>query len=177
MKFYEFLALTTKYDELLEYLCAKNVILKKVKCPRCQHIIELNNKSRLLFHCTQHYYKQVGKHKRKRVTCNFKISALNKTWFSQGHLNIDTTCRLICYVLMMNNPRQEFLRKELNISSCTVVDWTNFCREVIIMGSLRLDTNQLNMSHSQRLNSGKPLGTGRCGWWCSIEPCPNELLM
>jgi len=25
MKFYEFLALTTKYDELLNYLCAKNV--------------------------------------------------------------------------------------------------------------------------------------------------------
>jgi len=28
-------------------------------------------------------------------------------------------------------------------------------------------------SHSQRLNSGKLLGTGRCGWWCPIEPCPN----
>jgi len=31
------------------------------------------------------------------------------------------------------------------------------------MGGLRLDT-----SHSQRLNSGKPLDTGRCGWWCPI---------
>jgi len=38
----------------------------------------------------------------------------------------------------------------------------NMCSAfVIIMGSLRLDTNQLNTSHSQRLNSGKPLGTGR----------------
>jgi len=34
----------------------------------------------------------------------------------------------------------------------------------------------LNTSHSQRLNSEKPLGTGRCGWWCPIDPCPNELL-
>jgi len=41
-------------------------------------------------------------------------------------------------------------------------------------GGLRLDTNRLNTSHSQRLNSGKPLGTGRCGWWCPIDPCPNE---
>jgi len=41
---------------------------------------------------------------------------------------------------------------------------------------LRLDTNRLNTSHSQRLNSGKPLGTGRCGWWCLIDPCPNEAL-
>jgi len=41
---------------------------------------------------------------------------------------------------------------------------------------LRLDMNRLNTSHSQRLNSGKPLGTGRCGWWCPIDPCPNEPL-
>jgi len=43
-------------------------------------------------------------------------------------------------------------------------------------GGLRLDTNRLNTSHSQRLNSGKPLGTGRCSWWCPIDPCPNEPL-
>jgi len=41
------------------------------------------------------------------------------------------------------------------------------------MGGLRLDTNRLDTSHSQRLNSGKLLGTGHCGWWCPIEPCPN----
>jgi len=23
---------------------------------------------------------------------------------------------------------------------------------------------------------GKPLGTGRCGWWCPIEPYPNRTL-
>jgi len=39
-------------------------------------------------------------------------------------------------------------------------------------GGLRLDTNRLDTSHSQRLNR-KFLGTGRCGWWCPIEPCPN----
>jgi len=36
-----------------------------------------------------------------------------------------------------------------------------------------LDTNRLDTSHSQRLNSGKLLGTGRCSWWCPIESCPN----
>jgi len=41
------------------------------------------------------------------------------------------------------------------------------------MGGLHLDTNQLNTSHSQRLNSGKPLGNG---WWCPIDLCPNEPL-
>ena len=121
MKFYEFLTLTTNYDELLQYLCGKNVIRNKKKCPRCENIMELKIQSKLIFHCTQNYYKQTRKQKRRRVVCNFKISALNKTWFSQGHLNINTICRLICYVLMMNNPRQIFLQKELNISAHTVV--------------------------------------------------------
>jgi len=39
----------------------------------------------------------------------------------------------------------------------------------IYWGGLRLDTNRLDTSHSQRLNNGKPLGTGRCGWWYPIE--------
>jgi len=38
-----------------------------------------------------------------------------------------------------------------------------------------LDTNGLDTSHSQRLNSGKSLGTGRCGWLCPIELYPNKL--
>lgn len=130
MKFYEFLALTTRYNELLDYLCTKNVIRKEIICPRCKNIVKLNNES-LVIHCTHHYYKKLQKCKRKRIICNFKISALNGTWFSQGNVNIATVCRLICYVMMINTPRQVFLQRELNISSCTAVDWVNFCREVI----------------------------------------------
>ncbi|XP_046145871.1 uncharacterized protein LOC123989214 [Osmia bicornis bicornis] len=33
--------------------------------------------------------------------------------------------------MMMNCPRQRFLEKELNISSCTAVDWVNFCQELM----------------------------------------------
>lgn len=86
----------------------------------------------LLFHCKKHYYKKLQKHKRKRLTCNFKISALHGTWFSHGLLNIDVVCHLICYIMMLNSPQQTFLQRELNISSRTAVDWVNFCREVII---------------------------------------------
>ena len=131
MKFYEFLALTTNYNELLKYLCAKNVIRAKVKCPRCNNVVELTDGQPLIIHCKQHYYKQIQKHKRKRLICNFKISALTGTWFAQGLINIAVSCRLICYVMMMNHPRQRFLEKELNILSKTAVDWVNFCREVI----------------------------------------------
>lgn len=131
MKFYEFLTLTTKYNELVDYLCAKNVIRRKVKCPRCKNIVELNIATGFTIHCTQHYYKQVQKRKRKRVICNFKISALHGTWFSQRVLPIHTICRLICYVMILNSPRQVFLVKELSIASHTAVDWIHFCQEVI----------------------------------------------
>lgn len=131
MKFYEFLALTTNYDELLKYLRTKNVIRKKIKCPRCNNVIELKDEYQLIIHCTHHYYKQVEKRKRKRIICNFKISVLTGTWFAKAHLDIAVACRLICYVMMMNTLRQLFLQKELNISSRTTVDWVNFCREVI----------------------------------------------
>nr|XP_034193073.1 uncharacterized protein LOC117610143 [Osmia lignaria] len=80
--------------------------------------------------------------KRKRLTCNFKISALHRTWFSKTNLNICVACRLICYILMMNTRRQRFLEVELNISSSTAVDWTNFCRELMYEWLIK-DENQI----------------------------------
>lgn len=130
MKFYEFLALTTRRNELLNYLCAKNVIRRRIKCPRCENTVTYNNETSLIIHCTNHYYKQTKKHKRKRMICNFKISILNGTWFSHALLDISTICRIICYVMMMNSPRQMFIQRELDISAHTAVDWINFCREV-----------------------------------------------
>jgi len=39
-----------------------------------------------------------------------------------------------------------------------------------------MDTVQLPISYSQRLNSEKSPGTGRREWLLAIAPCPNELL-
>lgn len=68
--------------------------------------------------------------------CNFKISALTNTWFAQATLNLPKTCRLICYFLLLNSPRQLFLQAELSITSHTAVDWINFCREVCFLFSI-----------------------------------------
>jgi len=39
------------------------------------------------------------------------------------------------------------------------------------MGEVRLTTSRLTTSHSQCLNSGKPLGIGCCEWlWCQSGP-------
>jgi len=100
--------------------------------------VELQNGGPLIIHCMQYYYKQMQKHKRKKIICNFKISALSGIWFFQAVINITTVCRLICYVMMMNAPQQRFLEKELNISSHAAIDWVNFCREVIILCSFMI---------------------------------------
>jgi len=64
-----------------------------------------------------------------------------------------------------------FKRCKWLVGNWTVSIWTSFD----FLGGLRLDTNRLDTSlnSSQRLNSGKLLGTGRCCWWCPIELCPN----
>ncbi|EFN74509.1 hypothetical protein EAG_13603, partial [Camponotus floridanus] len=54
------------------------------------------------------------------------------TWFSNIHLSIETACRFIGYFLMIRPPRQTFLMDELNIRSETVVNWSNFCRELCL---------------------------------------------
>jgi len=36
------------------------------------------------------------------------------------------------------------------------------------LSDVQMDIVQLSTSLSQRLNSGKPLGTGCCEWLCSI---------
>jgi len=44
------------------------------------------------------------------------------------------------------------------------------------MSGARLPTLQLTTSHSQRLNSEKPLGTGCCKWLWSIATWANGTL-
>lgn len=137
MLFHEFLHLTHNYKELITFLAQNRVIRNQIKCPRCNKIQHLNiEQPPLVIHCTEKYYEQVCHKKRIRKTCNFKISALTNTWFAQATLDLPTACRIICYFLLLNSPRQLFLKAELSISSRTAVDWINFCREVCFLFSM-----------------------------------------
>lgn len=132
MHLYEFLHLTYNEKSLMEYLINKKVIRDRIQCPRCNNIIIYTNNiySNYTMHCTNKYYKVLPKRKRQKLTCNFKISMLKDTWFSKIHLDIVKICRFIGYFLMIQPPRHYFLNNELEMPENTVVDWTNFCREV-----------------------------------------------
>ena len=134
MLLYEFLNLSCNKQQLIEYLQRMEVIRREITCPQCHNVINVTYDSDVnIFQCTNKYYKQIQGRKRVRKTCNFKISILHGTWFNRGHLGLVKACRFIAYFLYMRPPRYDFLMQELEISQHTVVDWTNFCREVNIV--------------------------------------------
>lgn len=131
MRLYEFLRITYNYNDLISYLCENNVIRRTMDCPRCKTVLNIvYAETSLLFHCTGTYYKVIRGRKRQKKVCNFKLSPLNGTFFSRFRLGLDKACRFIAYFLMLHPPRQTFLQFELEMSPNSVVDWTNFCREV-----------------------------------------------
>lgn len=130
MHLHEFLHLTYNDESLWNFLCEKKVVRKEIKCPRCENVLIVNSSANHLFHCTKTYYKTIKGRKRKRVTCNFKLSAFHGTWFARTHMEISKICRFIGYFLMLRPPRCNFLKNELQLNSDAVTDWTNFCREV-----------------------------------------------
>lgn len=132
MHLHEFLHLTHNVELLWNFLCEKEVVRRDIMCPRCQKLLLISVAcENHLIHCTNKYYKTAGHKKRQRVTCNFKISALHGTFFSKVHLNLPAICRFIAYFVIMDPPRQAFIMNELHFYPNTVVDWTNFCREVM----------------------------------------------
>lgn len=114
----------------MNYLCDKRVIWREIKCPRCGNILNCEFEDSLIFHCTHKYYKIIRKKKRQRIICNFMLSPLHGTWFENFRLGFQKVCRFIGYFIMLKRPHQTFLELELEMSSTSVVDWMNFCREV-----------------------------------------------
>ncbi|KYN17333.1 hypothetical protein ALC57_10381 [Trachymyrmex cornetzi] len=124
MYLHEFIHITYNFDYLWNFLCNKEV-RKEILCPRCKNVLTLTNaRENHIFHCTKHYYKVTRTRKRRKVTCNFKISAFHGTWFEQARLELPTICRFIAYFLMMQPPRHTFLMEDLQLENHTVVDWT-----------------------------------------------------
>ncbi|KYN02609.1 hypothetical protein ALC62_06570 [Cyphomyrmex costatus] len=127
MHLYEFLNIINNSDLLWNYLCEKKVIRNQMKCPKCDTMLNLRCMENKILHCTSKYYEVIKGRKRRKITCNFKISVFHGTWFKNVRIDIQNMCRFIAYFLMMQPPRQPFLMNELEMNSTSVVDWT--CRE------------------------------------------------
>ena len=72
---------------------------------------------------------------KKRVSkqCDFYKSAKEGTWFDKSNLDVGTVCKIVACFLMLRHPRQDDTQEETGAARATIVNWFNFCREVIIL--------------------------------------------
>jgi len=86
--------------------------------------------------------KKEGK-KVKSIKCNFHFLLLQNTRFENFHLPLQTTCQFISNYLYLDPPRQVKLEYEFNLSAHTVVDWSNFIKEAILLWCINYGTRKI----------------------------------
>ncbi|KAJ8971098.1 hypothetical protein NQ314_000880 [Rhamnusium bicolor] len=119
-------------DRLISFLQQHGVLLLGVDCPQCNKPCKLYSKPQLTFRCTNTIVKVNSNRKKTKVTCSYAAGAKKGTFFEHSRLPMNTICHFVALWLTFNHPRQTYIEHELQLSSSTVVDWSNFCREVCI---------------------------------------------
>lgn len=66
------------------------------------------------------------------VQCDNELTVLHGSWFSQIHIPVTKALKFIGLYLTCNPPHIEFLEWACDLSNKTVIDWSNFIREVLI---------------------------------------------
>lgn len=128
----EFGCLSFDNDKLINFLIEHGVLANIIKCSNCSNDVNICKKT-LTYRCDKRYYIKDAHKKRISKRCNFYQSARTGTWFSNSNLDVGTICRLVACFLMLQHPRQDRTQVETGIASpTTIVDWFNFCREVIM---------------------------------------------
>lgn len=110
---------------LIEYFMSIGVFAqnRSIICPRCNWptVLETKPDNQFRWRCNKRVNK---KH------CTFSVSIRKNTFFEGSHLSIFKIAGFVN--LWLQNASNAMIMHELNIgSSRTVVDWCNFCREVL----------------------------------------------
>jgi len=132
LSFLEFGVITYSKEKLINFLIEHGVLTHTITCSKCGNDVDIN-KETLMYRCNKRYITKNVHKKRISAQCNFTISAKHGTWFDKSHLDVGTICRIVACFLMLRHPRQDDTIDETGVSPTTIVDWFNFCREVIIL--------------------------------------------
>jgi len=125
------MTLCNDFDSLMDFLEKHHVLLRTWWCEGCGEECSID-RTRLSFVCFRRSSERDSRRRLIRRRCHYRQSMLKGSWFERVHLDIGTVCRFCCLWLTMSFPRQQFLERELSLSSRTVVDWSSFCREVCV---------------------------------------------
>lgn len=131
LKLKSFLRMCDDKNKLLEFLKSHNVIKRSVTCSSCGKPAVLD-KHQLKWRCQKRKKVKKG-HKIQIVSCSFYTTIRKDTWFENANISIERACAFIGYFVTLRPPRQNFLEKELEMNPNTVVDWSNFIREALLL--------------------------------------------
>ncbi|XP_046685377.1 uncharacterized protein LOC124371108 [Homalodisca vitripennis] len=93
--------------------------------------------------------------KRKKIKCRFTASAKKGTFFESAHLPLTDIFCIVASILCLVPPRQDYLKKNFNISSKTAVDWYSFCREVFVDHVANNDVTLGGVGHIVEIDEAK----------------------
>lgn len=131
MRFSEVSELSLNRANLVLYLQDHNVLPVSANCPKCDN--EMNFSIGLMaFQCNKRILGYDAHKKKISRQCKGYVSIYRGTWFSRIRLPLEKAFQFVRLYLLLNPPREEFVMYELEISSRTFVDWSNFVRETLI---------------------------------------------
>ncbi|KAL7634469.1 UNVERIFIED_CONTAM: hypothetical protein RMT77_014846 [Armadillidium vulgare] len=126
-----FILLCESYEDLLEFLYAHKIIPKYKKCPNCGFDMRYEaNKKR--FRCKKQVTKTDNHKKKIRAQCNTYVSQFKGTWFEKSNLSMQVICKFVMLWSQLRPPRQRMIEDELNMQPITILDWSNYLREVCL---------------------------------------------
>lgn len=119
------------------YLVSHNVLPSHVDCVSCGEPASLNAAN------TYWGCQKVSHQDGIRRRCSFRRSITYGTWMANSHLSIQHICKFVLYFLTLHPPHQQLLETELNLTSNTIVSWSNKIRDVLFHWCLEYQSAQL----------------------------------
>ena len=127
MTMFEMVERTNSPEKVVSFLQEHGCLATEMLCPKCEcsmHLGELSNKN-------QAFYFQCNKRHGKDKRCRQEFSVTKNSFFFKAHISLFSLVWLLWGFCegMENN----WFIRHLGLSSRTVVDWLNFCREVCMV--------------------------------------------
>lgn len=137
-----FLLVCENSENLFNYLYKHKVLCETKNCPKCNKSMRYDSKL-CQFRCSKGVKESRNKQRIQYYRCRVRISQFTGTFFEKHRISIIKICKFVAYWALMPHPRTQILEHELEMSTATVVDWSNYLRE---------------MCHSYIYNNTQPLG-------------------
>lgn len=112
-------------EQLIDCLVSHGVFRDESLCAKCGSPLQLDRRT-LKFHCQ---WMTVVGHK-KRAKCNWVQSVCDGTFMSGSHITPRAVVLIIATVLHILPPRQDFIVRNIDVSTDAAVEWCYFTRQV-----------------------------------------------